>query len=100
MRRLQAASGIMIPCDDYDLQFRPRCAQAAKSSIEKLLCLAGWILAIEYISRNDQHIDLLLDHDMDKLIKDRHVLIFAAMATECVANVPIGGVQNASQWRA
>jgi len=28
------------------------------------------------------------------------VLIFAAMAAECVANVPIGGVQNASQWKA
>ena len=100
MRRLQAASGIVIPCDDDDLQFRTCRAQATQSPIEKLQCFAGRILAIEYISRDDQHIDLLLDHDPDKLIKNRDVLIFAAMAAECVANVPIGGVQNASQWKA
>jgi len=82
----------MVPCNDHDLHFRPCCAQATQSPIKELLCLAGWILAIEDISRDDQHIDLLVDHNLNELIKNRDVLIFAAIATKRVSNVPIGGV--------
>lgn len=64
----------MITRKDHDLQFRPFCMQATQSPIEQLPFLAGWVQAIEYSSRDNQHIDLVLDDDLDRLVRDSDVL--------------------------
>jgi len=69
VRSFQPTCRIVVTRGDDRFHGRPCPMQSFNGFVEQSLCLAGWVLAIENISRHEQRVDFSLGNDSDQLVE-------------------------------
>jgi hypothetical protein len=96
VRSLQSACRIVVTCCDDRFHGRPCPMQSLNGFIEQSLCFAGWVLAIENISRHEQRVDFSLGNDSDQLVEYAGMLVLARISAQSLPYMPICGMQHAN----
>jgi hypothetical protein len=95
MRCFETSCCIVIPRNNHDVHRRSSRVKTGECPVKECLRFAGWMLAVEDITGDQESIDLSLLNDPYEVFEHGDVFEIARVAAKCVAKVPIGCMKDA-----
>ena len=93
--RFQPARRVVIAGNDDDIELRTASARLLQETVELALRRGRWVAVVKDIAGNQQRIDILLHKRVEQPVEEALVLVAALESMQGLAQVPVGGVQQA-----
>ncbi len=99
-RQLDAPAGVVVAGDHHDIQLRESFVGTDDEVVQALLRLERRIDRVEHVAGDEQGVGLPGDQLVEQPVEELRVLVVAVLAVEGLAEVPVGGVDQAHSLRA
>ncbi len=92
---LKASGGIVVASDHHDGQAGAQVQVVGEGGVEEFLGLARRIGAVEHVACDEEGVDVVFTDQGAQVVEEGAVFGVAAIAGQGLADVPIGGVEDA-----